>query len=391
MPIGAIYSATSGSATQPTVVSNNIISNFSSNTSTGTFTGIQNGSTASGNTVTINGNMVQNITLQTTTGTLHGINYSTATNLNLTNNTINNLTRNIAGTTYGLYSGGSPVNETITGNTISNISSTSTANTVETMRGIYLFTTGGTKIISNNTVNNLSIATINGGVILEGIRAAYGTDVTVSQNTVSNLSGNAFILTGIYAGAGTNTYVVSRNRIYNLATIASNPVVTGIINAGGVFTARNNFISDLRATGSSNANSVVGIHVNTITTNSSTNLFHNTIYLGNASIITGASANFGGAGILVSTTNAAIPVVLRNNIVNVNGTNSAGYFAALKRASTGTAGTKPANITASNNIYNATYIYGEGNTLGGRNQRLLHYWRNGWHGRPILQHLLRPL
>src|SRR5213075_3095457 len=95
------------SATLPCNLNDNIVSDISFTSTTGTFYGIYNGSTSSSNTININGNTVRNIATVTTTGIVNPVNAGSATTLNISNNTIDVISRTGAGAFYGISYGAS--------------------------------------------------------------------------------------------------------------------------------------------------------------------------------------------------------------------------------------------------------------------------------------------
>ena len=362
-----IYLTAMSTAATTCNINNNIISDISLNSSSGTFTGIYNGSSASSNTININNNNLENIVLTTTTGTVQGIYAGSATNLYCNQNFVDDFTRNAAGTTYGIQYN-APTNVTFNGNTISDFLSTSTTSTsamyaVYTGNGatnenligniIYNFTSSstasqtiigyynntgsssGTKIVQNNNIYNLSAA---GGATIYGLRLRYGTTVEVSNNTVYSLSGG-LVIYGMYIYPSATVDNIFKNKIYDLSSnnSSSSTQVYGLyINGGTTNNIYNNLIGDLRTTAANAANPLVGMYINGGTTN---NVYYNTIYLNASS----TGALFGSSAIYASTT----PIVnLRNNIfVNKSIANAAGLTAVYRRSAT----TLTSYATTSNN------------------------------------------
>ncbi|MBI5402234.1 MAG: right-handed parallel beta-helix repeat-containing protein [Ignavibacteriae bacterium] len=336
-----IYMNAQTTAANPCNINNNIVSNISLTSSTGTFYGIYNATGASSNTININNNQVRTITLVTTTGSFYGISWTSATNMTINGNTIRDVTRNSSGTMYCIYSGSSSVNETVINNNVYNISATSTT-TTSTIYGIYQLTAAGTKVFQNNSVYSLSGTY---GNTLYGISVSYGTTVDISNNLVHSLNstgGTAGTVYGMYLGSTATTMNAYKNRIYNLSGANSSSTIYGVNIAGG--TTRNlynNFISDLRSTAASAAIPIAGIYVSSGTT---VNLFYNTIYLNSTS----SGTNFGVRGIYASTT----PTLdMRNNIVVTTSTpNGTGLNVAYMRNSA-TLTTYSAN--SNNNLFYA--------------------------------------
>lgn len=381
-------------ATANVTINNNTITLQGGGTSS-QLSAIENaiGSTAASNTVSISNNIIQNCTYTTaTTGILYCIyNTSTAATVNITNNVINNLS--LAGTsTTPLIEGGSPPVLNISGNSISNISRngasgtthcikmtspanvTINGNTVDgvswtnttstgSINGIYGLSSSGNVTITNNIVRNLNTPTTGGLVGIREWGSSTGTK-TVQNNQVYNFStttggagggsfagiylstgnieisnnavyalnssgttgGTSGYAYGIWISGGT-TNQIFKNNIYNLSSTSTNPVVAGInVTAGTTNTIYNNFISDLRTPAANAANPLIGINVTGGTTD---NIFYNTVFLNGTS----SGALFGSTGLFVSTS----PTVdLRNNlIVNISSPNGlTGYTVAYRRATT---------------------------------------------------------
>ncbi|MBL7764998.1 MAG: hypothetical protein JNJ58_02815 [Chitinophagaceae bacterium] len=322
-------------------------------------------------TFQMNGNSIQNQSLPPTTGTIYGCYNSgsvSATNnrdVEIKNNIINNLTRPNSGTMYCIYG---TVSDTtlIENNTVSNI--TITNNSASGSASVYaIYAPGASKrnIIRNNTVFNItavgSSTSISGtlrGIYCTGLAAGFA---EISGNQINNLS----YLSGTHTGDIYGIYALTagqfdifKNNINNLSAYQGDGTVNGIYMSSGVTqNIYNNMISDLRTPNANSAAAIYGINLAGGTT---ANVSHNTIYLGNTGALTSSGALFGGAGVNVA---VAVALELKNNIINIDGAgigSPSGYFSALKRAS-GTAAVKPANVNATNNIYHAQYIYGEGN------------------------------
>jgi len=317
-----LYSDSGSSTTGTTVQNNN--NNFSNITLTGATTmagWFNNDGTGSTPVKTMNGNTFSNWTCGTSAVNVLQCNFGG--NANISNNAISNITGQGAVTAILRGSSGTVAQLDIANNVISNVTSTST---------------GGT-VIGVSFTHASTLANIN-------------------SNTISLLSSTGASVTGINSTAGT-TVNLFKNNVNNLSSSNTNAVVSGIAVGGGTtVNVYNNFVSDLRAASSTGLNSVIGLNFSGGTT---VNASYNTVYLGSAGSLTGG-ATFGGSGVYVSSSTA---LNLKNNIVNVKATGVTGYFSALKR-STGTALTKPSNVTATNNIYFVSpepYIYGEGTTL----------------------------
>ena len=332
----------------------------------------------------------------TGTGTHAPLFYNTLalTNLNIINNRVSNVQINTAtsGFIYNIYAG-SPINGLIDRDTIENvaytaptstgsiygiISTNSGANmtfsnniirnfgtpTTGTLYGIREFGTSGIKRIINNTISDFStFPGGTGGSAFNSIGLVAGSTDTVSGNTVTRMNmigGTGGTNFGLQIGGGVTNYIFN-NIITDLSTTSTGGTLNGLqITSGTTNHVYNNFISDLRATSMNGTNNVFGLQVGGSGTN---HISYNTINLGSAGTMTSTGAAFGVSGIYV---NSATPTVnIKNNIINVKATGvGTGAVIALRRVS-GTAGVKPSNINASNNIYYVipgtnSLVYGEG-------------------------------
>jgi hypothetical protein len=347
-------------------------------------TGIVNGIINSGSplNLNINGNTISNITalpiLQNVlggTGTSVMIEGGSPTNLTINNNTITTLARTGLSGNWRIIKITSPTNTTISGNTIENIAY-STPISTGNIDGIYGLSSSVNVTITNNIVRNLSTpttGTINGirefgsagiktitgnqvysfattaggagGATFNGIFTSTGT-VTTQNNTIYNLvsagstGGTGGAINGIQTSGGALT-TIAANKIYDLATNSTNPVVSGILITGGTtISADNNTIGNLRAPFANAANPLIGINITGGTTVSA---YYNTVHINGTS----SGALFGSSAISVST---SPNVTLRNNIfINESSFNGAAFAVAMRRSST--------TLTSYNNASNNNLFY----------------------------------
>lgn len=198
------------SVTNAAASGNYIIYGMRANTST---TKIFNGSQN-----TIGGTVANSIQL-TATGTssqIIGIHSSNA-GLNLTSNTIRNLTNNIGtGTTtaaslIGINATTTTPNHTISQNSIYNLRNINTT-VASVVTGIQ-FTGGAANVIQKNLIYDLFVDTNSAIAEINGIRIAGGTSVFRNNMIrIGNGVSNAVIISGINEALGTNT--IYHNSIY---------------------------------------------------------------------------------------------------------------------------------------------------------------------------------
>jgi hypothetical protein len=360
-----VYTAISNTAIAATVnINSNTIGQISSVALSGTGTHVMI-ETGSPSNVTTNNNTINNITRNGASGSWRGIKTTSPTNWTANSNTISNIswsTPTSTGSFDGIFSSSSAVNVTSNNNNIFNISTPTTG----TLRGIYEFGISGNKTFQGNQIYNFSTTSGGaGGATFLGINSNTGT-VDISDNTIYSFNstgssgGSGGAITGIStSSSGTNA--IYNNKLFDLSTSSTNPVVTGIVaSAGATNTVYNNIIGDLRATAANAANAVRGLNLSGGTTVSAS---FNSIYLNASS----TGALFSSSGIFFSTTPT---ITLRNNmVVNLSSFAGAANTAALRRTS-GTAATIPSNYSTSsnNNMFYAgtpgagNLIYTEGTT-----------------------------
>ena len=286
--------------------------------------------TGSPGTVTVNSNMITNITRNGASGSWRIIKTTSPSNLTVNGNTIDGMSWSAAASTGsidGFYGLSSAVNVTVTNNIIRNFSTPTTG----TITGIREFGVAGNKNFQNNQVYNFSTTAGGvGGATFNGIHCSTGTiDISSNQiyalNSTGSTGGTGGTIYGVQITGGT-TSNVSKNKIYNLSSTSTNPVVAGILISGNTTnTLSNNLIGDLRATAANAANPLLGI---SITGSTTTNVYFNTVYLNGSS----SGALFGSSAISASTTPT---VTLRNNIfVNLSSVSGSGLAVAHRRSST---------------------------------------------------------
>ena len=340
-------------------ISNNTVSGAYSTATSGVWTGIINGSTAatvnindntmtgfnlagtgthvlietgSPTSATANNNSISNITRSGASGTWRIIKTTSPTNFTANNNIIDGLSYTLAtstGSMDGIYSFSSALNVTITGNVVRNLSIPLTG----TIRGIVEFGSSGLKTIQNNQVYNfLTTAGGAGGASFTGISESTGSTNDISGNQVYSLNssgttgGTAGSIQGIVVSGGVTSNIY-KNRICDLSSTSTNPLVAGItVSAGTTNSVYNNLIGDLRTPAANAGNPLIGLNVTGGTT---ANLYYNTVNL-NA---TSTGALFGSSAVSVSTSVAA---TLRNNIFHNTSTpnGATGFTVAHRRSST---------------------------------------------------------
>ncbi len=338
-----------------TTINGNTFTNLNFNTTGGVTFISSNYAVPATGSQTINGNAIVGTFNKTGAGgAVVGITSSNTSGATVTSNWSNNNFSNITitgATTLTAINNadGGAVNHNLIGNTISNI--TGGTNLVT---GIISQSGGGAggsgNLISGNTITNISSTGAITGIFIN----TAGSTSTVSGNTISGLTTTgASTVLGINSGAPTG--VISKNIICNLESNNAAGTVSGInVTTGSLHTISNNRIADLRTPSSASlANPLIGINITNATATNVINVYYNTVYLSGAS----TGALFGSSAISVSTTPT---VTLNNNIfVNASSVTGAGLAVAHRRSS---------NLltsyaaTSNNNDFFASTIYTDGTT-----------------------------
>ncbi len=326
-----------GGSLATSTISNNKISNISLSGAS-TFTGIGIGS---GN-VNITSNTIGGYALTTnsydvitTSQDFYGIRHSTSANLNLSGNLISNISNTGSGFTTCMSIEGGVAS--ITGNTIRDITTSSTTNTAAdySCNGIRIATTTSGNNIENNAIFNLT----------------------------NNSSTNAVSVSGIAITTASNSSFIQRNRIYNLATGGAgtgvnSPIIWGVyVSATGSNIFANNQIV-LNQNNAAVQPRIRGIELNT---SGGTNYFYyNSVYLGGLGGLANTSYSF-----FRNTTLAVAGLDVRNNIFYNERVSTGNHFAMGSVSVT--------NYTNDNNLFVSTttspieYPVGTSRTLAGWN------------------------
>jgi trimeric autotransporter adhesin len=391
----------SAGTTVASSVQGNTISGFSLATSSGATAGngIFAGINVTGGNVNV-GNVTPNIigagtgtgaiaaTTSTAGGLVVGINSSSTGSVNISSNTIGSI--NVSGTTATLpgsvtgiqVSGGTP---TINNNTIGSTTTPNSINAVtvatsgaQLVNGINV-TSGVTLAtsIQSNTIANLTQSGTTTAGVIRGIAYAGTGVATISQNTISFISGSnantSLAGTGIqgilHNGTATGGGTISNNTIHtivglNTGTVQSNVNGIGISGLSAAVVTRNIIYNLQNASTGVTATTpptVSGIIVRSIGAGS--NINNNMISLGNAQ-----TTNTEFVGIWNNATSANAINVYHNSI-NIEGNPASGAlpsYAFLRGDNSATAITSTVDVR--NNIFNNTRSGGTGKHYAIANQ-----------------------
>ncbi|MEO6254081.1 MAG: T9SS type A sorting domain-containing protein [Ferruginibacter sp.] len=281
---------------------------------------------------TYTGNTINNITMGT--GTIYAMYINNSARVICSTNVVSNVTTGgfIAGIWHGSTNGQG--NDHVSNNTVSNLASGS-ANVVGIIAGSLAVPNLN---VSGNVVSGLSSSgTTN--VQLVGIEIIQGQTININNNSISNVqasgSGPTTFAYGIRVNTGTAVQVY-QNKIFNVrhigTTAGATTCVIGIQSVNPTnLTVYNNFIADLKALNSGQADAIRGININALGVNTSYKLYYNSIYI-NA---TSSGTNFGTSGIY-HTGNATATTgrleMINNIIVNTSTENGTGITAAFRHS-----------------------------------------------------------
>ena len=338
-----------------------------------------------GNTpvVTCNNNFTSGTTSLTGPGGLPsfaglyiGAGSASSGSISVANNNISNI--NFTGgfsLTCIRVSSGTGVIQLITGNTCSNINTSSSFTAISQGQGA----AGST--ISNNIISSVTSTGFVAGI---GVSLNPCPSLSCYSNDIHGLSSSyPGQLTGFSVGLGTNMNIYN-NKLYDFTASSSSGTVaavdisnTTVSSANNIY---NNLISDLKAPNANNTAAITGIRANASGTNSSVNVYHNTVYLNASSV----AANFGTAALLHTYNNTATTNTLTSNnniFINTSTPAGVGYTAAFRRTSSPDVNNYAAS--SNNNLFYAgnvssgsNFLYSDGTSTYASLAKL-HYYLGG--------------
>lgn len=266
----------------------------------------------------------------------------------------------------------SSTSTSITGNTVANLNNNYTATgSAGQIRGIVA--SAGVNTITGNNVRNLSTTSQNTSTstfqsVLGIIDSSTLAGQTVSQNVVHSLANTAtaaaVTVTGIYfAGPTSGTNVIARNLVHSLAisSTSTGSVLRGMQFDAGIFTAQNNMVRvglDASGNPTAGASFMQGIFDNGAT--SGRNFYHSSVYLG------GTQTSGTNTTLAFSSNGVSNTRTFQNNIF-VNVRSASGGTGKHYAVSYGGTTVNPAGLTAGGNLFLAS---GTGGMLGRYNSSI---------------------
>lgn len=294
--------------------------------------------------------------------------------VNISNNTISNISHNTGGITYafnvlrGISISAAPTSFTVSNNIINNIASSADI----PVKGIFASSTSATNTITSNTISNISNSSTGTSASVNGIFTQGTGTFTISSNTIFNLQAASALPASVGAvGAymqtsGTNN-IFSKNIIYGLTNTATNSAISGFNATSGGWVVSNNMIS---LTNGANTNSIAIAGISDATgAGGVRNYYHNSVYIGG----NGANDNTTISSAALSYNCGSGTTSIKNNILVMERSGATGHFYTIANNTASTSG-----LTTSNNILNnttASSVGLSGATFGGANDKTFAAWQ----------------
>ena len=262
-------------------------------TATGTFAGCYTfgSNTTPGGLWTFTGNLIDGITRAQSvkgSGTFYGIyNSSSALTLNITDNTVSNISMPGSGTAGCIYvSNSSATSMNLQNNSVTDVSKPGGINATPssgTIYGLYVVSSGTNALCTVQENNVTGVTNSWRGQILP-YRCDGGATSTMKifKNRASNISSNDAAMFGIYSGAGLNLEIFG-NLVYNFhADVGDSAsfygICSGSTTTNSVASIYNNYLSDLSAP-QANVYLSSGLYLFGTTAGTTHRFYNNTVYL----------------------------------------------------------------------------------------------------------------
>jgi hypothetical protein len=340
-------------------ISNSIV--FNTSGAGAMFSGIGAGTGTTGQgLITLSGNTIAGIavggggTCELRAITFQSSGITASTQYTVSNNTIgssaitNSLSNSNNSAVYGIIGTANQTTSanTLSGNTIAGIQSTSSAANASVYGILAQGNLGGRYNTSGNSIFKLQSS---GGSIVSGIyhTAATTTDQIITSNIVNELSytgtATSSVLGIFYSGPTTGTNEIRSNLVHSLSASTLGSTLTGIqvADAGNALIYNNMIRLGINAAGSAVTTNAIVHGINQSGSTSNHSFYFNSIYIGGAGVVTGTNNTFALHSAATSGTRN-----IRNNIFSNERGNGAGtgkHFAVRLVGLTG--------LTINNNDY----------------------------------------
>ena len=308
---------------------------------TGGFYSIYSSFSTKGDTVNISSNTINGNTKTGTGGSVYllSLSGSSSTVINMYSNSIYDNSKTGSGTNGAFYC--SQISTAAIINYYSNNIYNNFSTSLGSLFGLNASNSATTENYYNNSIHDLTASGTTTGE-LYGFYVSSSTSGTknVYGNSIYNLTSSGSVVQGYWGNTG-NPYYFYKNNIYGITSNSTSGIVYGAYLQPANLYFHNNFISDIKAPSSTDANAVTGIYIG----GTSSYLYYNTIYL-NAS----GGSTFGSSGIYQKYDKSS---TLANNIVINNSTpgSTSGYTVAFRWSGTYSSGYY--NSASNNNCFYA--------------------------------------
>ncbi len=290
-------------------VSNSIVFNTSAGAM---FSGIGAGTGTTGQgLITLSGNTIAGIavggggTCELRAITFQSSGITASTQYTVSNNTIgssaitNSLSNSNNSAVYGIIGTANQTTSTntLSGNTIAGIQSTSTGASASVYGILAQGNLGGRYNTSGNSIFKLQSS---GGSIVSGIyhTAATTNDQVIASNNVNELSytgtGTSSVLGIYYSGPTAGTNEIKSNLVHSLSAATAGSTLTGIqvADAGNALIYNNMIRLGINAAGSAVTTNALVYGINQSGASSNHGIYFNSIYVGGTGVVTGANNTF---------------------------------------------------------------------------------------------------
>jgi trimeric autotransporter adhesin len=339
---GALYLISNTAYPKITNINGNTLYN-NSLPGTGGLYGIYNSFSTKGDTVNIYSNTINGNTKTGSGGSVYllSLSGSSSTAINMYSNSIYDNSKTGTGTSGAFYC--SYISTAITINYYSNNIYNNSSTSVGSLFGLNASNSATTENYYNNNIHDLTASGATTGE-LYGFYVSSSTSgtKTVYGNSIYNLTSSGSVVQGYYGNTG-NPYYFYKNKIYGITSNSASGIVYGAYLQPANLYFYNNFISDIKAPSSTDANAVTGLFIGGSSSNSY--VYYNTIYL-NAS----GGSTFGSSGIYQKYDKTS---TLANNIIVNSSTpgSTSGYTVAFRWSGTYSSGYY--NSASNNNCFYA--------------------------------------
>ncbi|WP_317900139.1 T9SS type A sorting domain-containing protein [Aurantibacillus circumpalustris] len=296
-----------GAVTTTVNINNNTIGlgTFNAGATSLALRGVYNTGGTTTSTVNVNSNIFQSATYVGTGSGEASMVYNSATRglTNMNNNNFNNVGLKTTGTIYLMYNSNATQNTNVNNNLITTGFSNGATGSTSNMYLYYNFgsPTAGTALFDGNNYTNITM--VGTGVFYGLYQATSTSQIEIFQNNlISNVTASTSVINALYHNYGAATSAITNNTVTNLKGGSVNAIIIGNSSASSGLTVNLNTVGSCTALATTGQ--AVGIfHV----AGAASNIFRNRVY-----DLTGASTTNVIGGIYI---NAGGTLSIYNNLV----------------------------------------------------------------------------